>query len=449
MRVEEQPKKKANYWVKSGILTLFQNFSVAFMGAIGIMILARLLTKSEFGVWGLFLSTGTILEMVRNGLIQSAVIKFIASRPEDEKEIFSAALVISGTLTVLCILLIVCFGRLLSVLLKTPEMEQLLYWYIPWFLVSGVLTQLCCIEQAHFSYKGVVACNTVRSAGFFTFLVISFVLQRVPTVMEMVYVQLLSMVTAMIVTWFYVKKYVVRGFAFSMDWVKRILNYGKYAFGTSLSSLLSGTIDQIMIGSIINTASVASFRLSIQVINLMDIPTNTIATIVFPQSARRMETDGKEAIKYLYERSVGAILAVLIPAVVFLFIFAEFIMGLFAGSKYLNAVPILHVTLLYALLIPYGRQFGAILDSIGKIKTTFFMVVFTATLNLVLNFYFIRTFGVIGAAWATLISNVVGFAIAQYILYKELGVNALHPFIYAWQFYTEFYKKYLKKYLAR
>jgi O-antigen/teichoic acid export membrane protein len=441
--------KKNNYWIKSGILNLFQNFSGAMLGVFGMMMMIRLLTPAQLGVWGLFLSTGTILELVRSGLVQNAVIKFVSARPEDEAEVLSAALVISILLTISCIILILCFAGFLARLLNAAEMEALLYWYIPMFLASGVLTQFCSIEQAHFSYKGVVACNFVRSFVFFAFLAICMLKNTPPSLMSLMYVQIAGVVLAVITSWFYVKQYLAFTFRFSREWVAKIFHYGKYGFGTSISSLLSGNIDQWMLGTIMNPASVAPFRVSVNIINLMDIPMNTIATIVFPQSARRMETDGKEAVRYLYERSVGAILAVVIPAVIFIYLFDKPLMTLFASKKYIMAVPILDVMLLYTIFIPYGRQFGAIMDSIGRTRTSFWLVVFTATFLLTLNFFFIKWHGALGAAYATLIANVVGFAIGQYILHKELKVNPIHPLIYAWHFYTEAYHNYLKKYFIR
>jgi O-antigen/teichoic acid export membrane protein len=212
-----------------------------------------------------------------------------------------------------------------------------------------------------------------------------------------------------------------------------------------VSSQLSGTIDQWMLAGMLSPAASASFGTAVRITNLINVPTDAMVVIVFPQSAKRMHTEGKDSIKYLYEKSVGTILAILIPCVLAIYLLDDFVVTLIAGGKYADAVPILNVTLLYSLLIPFGRQFGAILDSIGKTRLTFSIVVITASTNLVLNYFFIKEFGVIGAAYATLISNIVGFAIAQVILYRELGVNILHTFIYAYLFYPEFINKYILK----
>jgi lipopolysaccharide exporter len=96
------------------------------------------------------------------------------------------------------------------------------------------------------------------------------------------------------------------------------------------------------------------------------------------------------------------------------------------------------------LLIPYGRQFGTVLDSMGKPKLTFYIVLITGTSNAILNYLLIKRYGVMGAAWATLASNVLGFVIAQILLKRELNINLKNTWVYAFGFYPEMYKKYLK-----
>lgn len=437
---------KDQYWLKSGLINIIQNFSGTLINLATFYLLVRLLGKHEFGVWGLYLQAVTIQEIVRNGLIQSALIKFISgSKEEEHSKIISASVTISGTITVFCVLLNLIFAGYLADKLKAPELESMFRLYNITFLLSGVLTQLNCIEQANLSYKGVFASNLVRSIILLLFIAINFTFKFTTDLMSLVYVQMGCAVASILVAWYFVRKYLNFSYVFNLEWIKKIFNFGKFSFATNISSILSGTIDQWMLAGIISPAASGAFNIAVRITNLVDIPTNAIATIVFPQSAKRIETEGKEAVKYLYEKSVGALLAIVMPALVFVYIFNSIIIELLAGDKYADSVPILNITLLYCIFGCFGRQSGVILDSIGKTRTTFFIVLFNTCLILVLNYFFIREFGVLGAAYATLICNVVGFVIAQAILYQELKVNALNSFVYAVKFYPEFINKYLLK----
>ena len=437
---------KDNYWIKSGFINIVQNFSGTLINVATFFILIRLLSKNDYGVWGIYMQTITILEIVRSGLIQSAMIKFMSgSEKSEHNNIFSASLTISGTLTVACILFNFIFAGYLSRLLKAPALEPMMYLYNVVFLFSGFLTQLNCIEQANFKYNGVFASGLVRSLILFLFIIANFIFHFKTNLLFLVYVQIASVVVSVGVAWYFTRSYIHFAYSYSRDWIRKIFHYGKYAFATSLSSILSGTIDQWMLAGMISPAASGSFNIAVKVVNLVDIPTNAVATIVFPQSAKRIQTEGKSAIKYLYEKSVGTILAMVIPALIFIYIFDGYIIELLAGNRYADTVPILNITLLYCVLGPFGRQFGVIIDSIGKTRITFILVLVNTITVLTLNYFFIRKYGTIGAAYATLITNIFGFMIGQFILWKELRVNPLNAFIYAYRFYPEFITKYILK----
>lgn len=436
---------KKDYWLKSGFINIVQNFSGVFFGFAGFYLLVRLLTKHDFGVWTLFISTTTILEAIRSGLLQNALIKYISS--SDSKEhpaIITASFAINGIVQVVCIAAILIFSPWLSRLWDAPQLVEMMYWYIAIYLLSGLQAQFNGIEQANLRFNGIFVTTIIRQGVFFTFVLVCYVFSFSVELVFLVWVQIASALAGMLIAYSHARTHLALSAHVSREWMGKLFGYGKYAFGTLISSLLSGTIDQMMLGAMLSPAASGAFNIAVRITNLIDIPGNAVATIVFPQSAKRMESEGKGAIKYLYEKSVGTTLALVVPVVIFLYLFSGIVITLIAGEKYADSIPLLQITLLYCLLIPFGRQFGTILDSIGKTRVTFFVVIGTASLNLCLNYFFIRQWGVVGAAYATLCSNIVGFAVAQVILKKEIGVNVLNTFVYMYKFYPEFLDRYLR-----
>lgn len=433
------------YWIRSGFFTLLQNLSGVFFSIGSFYILLRILGQNEYGVWALFMVTVTILETVRGGLVQNALIKYLAA--EEKKEhpgIIAASFIISSTLTVLCILLNLGFSEILAMLWKAPELSPIFNMYCITFIISGILTQFNCILQANLKFRSIFVSSFILQFSFFAYVLSCFVFQLPIELIHLIYVQMFNYSVATIIAYFQVKPYLSIQFEYSRKWINRLFNYGKYAFGTSISSILSVTVDQMMLGAILSPVQAGAFNVAVRLTNLLDIPTNAVAVIVFPQSAKRINTEGKEGIKYLYEKSVGTLIALLIPGIIFLYLFSGFVVDLIAGANYKDTIPLLHITLLYCLFTPYGRQFGNILDSIGKTKLTFFVVLIVTSINIGLNFMFINKFGVLGAAWATLLSHIIGFIIGQSILRKELNVSIINTLVYAINFYPEFFRKYIK-----
>lgn len=431
--------------MSSAFYTVLQNLTgVAFTFG-GFYFLVRLLDKHEFGVWALYMSTVTILEFMRGGLIQNALIKYLAfENKEEHTKIISASFTISAVLTVICIILNLLLARFLTKIWHAPELLEIFHLYSWVFIISGLLTMFNSIEQANLEFKGVFVGAFVRQGIFFLYIFYCYFFTQNILLTNLVYAQFVSFFLSAIVSYFFSRKYFELTFNFNFAWIKKLFGYGKYAFGTSLSSILSTTIDQMMLGAILSPVASGAFNIAVRITNLIDIPTNAIAVIVFPQSAKRSETEGKTAVKYLYEKSVGVLMAILIPGVLVIFCFADWVVFIVAGDKYEDAVPLLKIVLLYCLFIPYARQFGNILDSIGKPKLNFYMVVTTATINIALNYIFIVRWGVMGAAYATLCSSIIGFFLSQYILKKELNVRTLNTLKFAMEFYPEFFNKYVR-----
>lgn len=446
----KETAKNSNYWLVSGFMTILQNFSGVFFGFAGFFILVRLLTKQEYGVWVLFMSTITILEAIRTGLIQTALIRYLsASDDEGRPVIMTASALLSGIVTLVCVLASLVFSGILARLWDSPQLVTLFLVYNLGFILSGILNLFNWLEQASFRFKGVFFTGLVRQVIFFAFVGGAYFFNYKIQLVQLVWVQVISIALATGLAYYYVRLHLQFSMVGVGDWLKKLFGYGKYGFGTSVSSLLSGTLDQMMLGAMLSPAASGAFNIAVRITNLIDIPTNAMAVIVFPQSARRMAEEGKDAIKYLYEKSVGTTLAILLPGVLFLYFFADWTISLIAGEKYDDSIPLLKITLMYSLLIPFGRQFGTILDSIGKTKVTFYVVLITTLVNLGLNYYFIGWLGVLGAAYATLVSNIIGFMIAQVILKREVSVNVLNTFVYMYQFYPDFYQKYIRPFYLK
>ncbi len=183
----------------------------------------------------------------------------------------------------------------------------------------------------------------------------------------------------------------------------------------------------MMLGTMLSPVAAGTYNVAIRISNLTDIPTNALGTIVFPQSAKRFAQQGKDAGKYLYEKSVGTILAVMIPVVIFVFCFPSFVVRIVAGSNYTEAVPMIRIAIMTCLLSPFDRFFGIIMDSIGRAKLNFIIILSFTILALTLNYILIGKYGIIGCIYGTLIADLVIFIVRQIILYKVLNVNPLNP----------------------
>jgi len=85
------------YWLRSGFFTMMHRGVNFILGFLGFMLLVRLFSPAEFGVWVLFISIISIIDMGRNGFLQNGLIKFLVNQNlAEEKKIQTAALILNA-----------------------------------------------------------------------------------------------------------------------------------------------------------------------------------------------------------------------------------------------------------------------------------------------------------------------------------------------------------------
>jgi len=408
---------------------------MVFFGFLTIFFLARMISKADIGIWVLFTSVTAILEMVRVGFIRNPFITHLVSAEDAQKEkIVTASFVLHCALALAISVVIMAAAVPLSKFWNADELVPLFFVYALNNLVYIPFHHFEYIQQAQLKFKGIFVSNIFRLGLLSVYIIAKFIIQDTPTLLELAVVQLVASVISCFVAYSFVKTSIRYSGTVDRKLIFELFHYGKFTLGTNISSMFVKNTDSWMIGRMISTAGVAIYNPAIRLSNLVEVPTVAIAGVFFPQVAQRLRDEGKQGVCDIYTRSVSLILALTLPMVLPLYIFAELAITLIFGSEYIEAATILRVTLFYTLIIPFNRQFGTVMDGTKNPKINFYLLVLVAVLNIVFNFIFLMRFGVIGSAFATLLSYGIVFILNQIILYNKFGINTLHVFreIIAW-----------------
>lgn len=442
-------ENKKSYWLRSGFFTIASRLSGIIFGFGGFYLLARGLSKSDFGIWVLFLTIASFIEVGRIGLQHNALVKYLSgSEEEDYAKISLASLILNGLITFGFVLILILIAKPLSLFWETPVLESMLYLYGITTILLIPFIQFNAVQQSNLDFRGTFWSTLVKQGFFFVYILVLYVSNIEIKILELAIFQIVGAGAGAFISWWFARPYLKFSTNVDWKWLKELFHFGKFVFGTNISTMLYKSIDKIMLGSLLSPIAVAMYELAIRVTNLAEVPTFSVAQIVFPQSALTLEKEGKSGIKLLYEKSVGAILAILLPFIAFVMIFPEWIITVIASEKYIDAVPILQLTMLYGFFIPFAVQCGTVLDSMGKPKINFFFTLIGAGLNIIFNYIFISNFGLLGAAYGTLTTYLITFIMMQIILYKELKVKYYNVFKHILPFYKEAFlmgKAYLKK----
>ncbi len=437
---------KDSYWMKSGIYTLLQRFSALIFGLGGFMMLVRILPKDQFGTLALFTTVIALVEVARNGLVQNAQIKFAASAKEEELPvILNSAFTLNVIITLASIIILIALAYPLSLIWSSPKIATM--FYISTVMNFGLIffTQFNFIQQAKMDFRGIFFSSFIRQGSYFIIICIYFLAGAALSLEMLVIYQTLGVILGALIGYTYVKGYYKPALLFHWEWVKKLFNYGKFVFGTNISAMIFSSVDQMILGAMLMPVQVAIYNTANRMNNIVDIPVASVASIVFPKSAQRVEESGIDSVVYLYERSVGLLLAILFPIVIGFIVLAKPVVSIIAGEQYLAAVPIMQLLMASAIVRPFVRQFGTALDSIGKPKINFRMLIIISAVNIAANYLCIFYFGTIGAAIGTSAALLVFFISTQIILKREINAKTLHTFVYMWDFYKKAFSLVINK----
>lgn len=435
----EATEKRNQKLLSIGVYGGLQRATVVLFGMATTMILAhKAIEPQEMGVWSLYLIVAAFVELMRHGLLRNAVIKYLnAAGPDNRTEVLCASLFLNIGITAL-LAIGLCFGaKLIGHYTHAPQLIPMMYW--------NTLALAALIPFSHFewlmlsqiNFKALFYTYVVRQAVTLALLV-GFMLADVDiTLNHLVIFYAAGIFSGAVAGFYFNRSQLQLKLIFSGEWIKKLLGFGQYSFGTGVSNLVFRSADAFMVSNIISsTAIVAQQGIAIRVFNLADIPSQMIGDVLFPKSAG-LDPDDKVRIRYYYEKSVGASLAVIMPAIIAVLLFSKWLVLLLAGPKYLDAVPYLRLLMVVSLFLCFLKQFGTISDATGHPKINFLFTTFIALVNVICCFGFISRFGLIGAAYALLATHVIAFVISQRILYKRFEIRFYQSFLYAFAFYPQ------------
>ena len=438
---------KYNGWISAGIYNGLQKLSVPIFGVISTMILAhKALLPAEMGVWVNFLVVTSFVELIRQALVKTSLIKYVNhSEKEEHKFVLSAALFINAVITIILAVILFVFAHYFAVLLNTPQLESMIYIFMGGMLLLIPFSHFEWILYGMSHFKGLFWTYLFRQCLSLLLMVGYLLFNDHISLGLLVIFYTAGIFVGAIAGYVCASKYLSKTFVLSKLWINKLLHFGKYVFGSGVSTIVFGSAGQMTTSSIIAPALAASNSVASRVINLADIPSQVLGDILFPKSAKKENSQNKELIKYYYEKTVGATLCFIMPMVLFIVIFPKFIVLVLAGSQYLNAIPYLQLIAVTGIFLAFLKQYGIIIDSTGRPAVNFLTITFIALVHVAFTYFFIKQYGFLGAAYALSCSHVIGFIITQIILYKYFGIRFINCFKHAFKFYPELSKLFLEK----
>lgn len=426
-----------SFWGKSLLYTLMHRFSIIVFGVITYTVLVRHISPVDNGIWSLFLTIVTLFEVIKQGLLRNPLIKFLGMPENDKDQVQSTIVMINVVFSLMVIILVVTAGTVIAAFLKTPQLYHLLLWNIAFILLLIPFNHCEVLLQAHFKYQQIFVAYFFRQGLFMIgVMLLVFVFPQWLTLENLVILQTLSLLIGTILIFISARPLLPKKWEFSMELTKRILQFGKYVFGTNVFSNISRFADHFVTANAIPDPElgkkyVSYYNAVARINNLIDTPSVAVSDVLFPKNVQALEVEGIDKVKYYFERMVGSIISLVLPASIIIMLIPEFTLLVIAGKNYLEAANILRIVMLIAILRPFFYQFGTTMDAIGKPQLNFWYNLLLMAINFTFTYIGLHWLGRDGAAWALVAHHIVSLIIVYGVLKRHVNIEMRNIVRYA------------------
>ena len=189
-------------------------------------------------------------------------------------------------------------------------------------------------------------------------------------------------------------------------------------------------VDSIMISKFLGTLEVGLYSIAYKFTYAFQFLPLAFVAALYPSFSSSINEDAK-MLRILFERSMWYMMLIATPITLGIWLIASEAVSL-AGNEYIFAGPVLQTLVLVLIPIFLDFPIGSLLNAANRQVTKTIIIGITMICNVVLNFVLIPRVGVIGAAYAALVSFtfmfVVGLLIVPSIV-KDFSFKRL-----AWMF---------------
>jgi O-antigen/teichoic acid export membrane protein len=440
--------KRYGYWIHSSKFTALTKFSNLFVNLVSFIVLARILTPTEFGVWGLFTTIFATIQTARISLIRSAFIRFMNQTGKEEHQgLQASAFAVSLMISIFIALCFLVLAPYMQHWLNAPGLDTMLRWCALTILVSTISSQCEMSLTATMNFKAVSYQYLVRQSSFLLVVTFYWLSGLKLTATSLSVYHLLSIVISTFVALDRTKDILKLGFKNYRKWMPTLWHYGKYIFGTNVSAQAFRSADAFLTSGVFSPALSALYNASNRISNLVDLPSQVLADVAFTKASRINNSD-RIAVRNMYEKTTGAIMVFSLPALLFILCFPELVLHILAGKDFVKAAPILRITAFFGFILPFLKQYGTIMDATGFPQINFRTNLIAFFLNFTFNYIGLKLFGYLGAAIGTALTYTCIFITTQRILHKKFGIRVWQVFVNTFSFYIVLFNM-LRSYTTR
>lgn len=402
--------------------TTISTLSVSVVQVLRLSILARFLTKTDFGLVAIVTFVLGLTQTFCDLGFSSAIM----SKKDLDDEEFSALYWIQFLLFVIVFALLFVFAPFIASIYQEPNLKPLLYIALVDILFWGVGKLYDSLFLKYFQFKVIAIRNIV---AVLVSLIVAFVLAFLGFGAFSLVISTLVQ-TLVLNVWNLIKGQSLLRLRLSCNFSKAfpLIKVGAYQMGTQILDYVSSRLDILIIGKFLGTELLGVYNLAKELALKVIMIINSIANKVslpffsFNQSELSYLRNG-------YYKVIRLLSAIDFPICYLVGVFSFCIVPILYGDSYVEVIPLLAILSIWSSLVSVISPVGNIVIATGKTKLSFyytgirlFYAVPIVFVSCHLNVYYVAIAQVFialidsFAVWYIQIKNVIEISFKDYYL---------------------------------
>lgn len=382
-------------------------------------ILARLLTKDEFGLVAIAMVAINYLAVVKDLGLGAALIQRRGNIREAANTVFTFNLIMGLVLS----LLVIPLAPFFAIYFKDPQVTPVLRWLGVTFFINALGSVHIAQLQRDLDFRRKMIPDLTNA---FIKGVVSIVLALSGYgVWSLVFGQLSGTIASVILVWIILPWRPRVSLNFGLG--RELIRFGAPIMGTDIISVTTENLDTIIVGRIFGLAQLSVYSLAYRLPEMLLLSNLWLmGGVVFPAFSSLQEQPDELRKGFLV--SVRIIELIVVPICLGLVIAARPIILVFFGEEWLEAVSILQVLAIYAWISSIGYHVGGVYKAIGRPDILFKLSL--VTLAVIFPALLIGSrYGLIGVALGQLVAMLIRRTISLSLATRLIKVSFWDIFV--------------------
>lgn len=388
------------------------------------VVIAKSFSINVLASWAIFQSVTSIIEMIRLGFIQNAMMNQIKSNPSNKHNIIKSNLFIFSILSIIAYIIVIFIFEIITKVNSNLYNFNYVYFYGFTLIGTGLLQFLNIINQAKENHAGIAKTNLLWVIISLAIISILFFTNHISPEN----ILLTTGVSSTLIVLYTVRKHfkIFQEAKIEKESCESTIQFGKYVFGTNLLSMLINKSDIFILSVFSQPSGIAAYHIAIRIANYLEIPLNAATQVFYPKIHNAFKKDSK--IEKVITESVIIQWLYIIPAAVVLFLLSGKIIETLSGASYVTeSSSLLRIIILASFIKPIGRTMGIALDIKNRPDLNLRILILSGVIFTVLQILLGSFYQSMGIAIANVLATWISILFAQYFISQKINFSIINP----------------------